>query len=156
MATLDRKAVLKDVDKLIKTVGDPRLVAEPVQHAIARLVVIGERGAKERAPDSVARSLHTEIQATQGKVISTDPAARFIEGGRKPGLPLPPTGPIADWMARKGLTGSPFVIARAIARRGIKGRFFMRRARLRVRQAMPEQMQRVAGEIASSWQKGQS
>jgi hypothetical protein len=39
---------------------------------------------------------------------------------------MPPIGPIAAWAARKGVDIPPFVIARAIARRGIPGAFILR------------------------------
>lgn len=68
-----------------------------------------------------------------GRVFNPTSYAQAVEDGRKPGAPPPPPGPIAFWVRRKlGVSNEreasrvAFVIARAIGRRGIKGRHMFR------------------------------
>jgi len=43
-----------------------------------------------------------------------------VDKGRRAGSKQPPLNKIKTWMRRKGIKGSPFVIARSIARKGIE------------------------------------
>ena len=54
--------------------------------------------------------------------------ASVMEMGRKPGGKMPPVSVIAAWAHRKGIMISAFVLARSIARKGIKGHFMFRNA----------------------------
>lgn len=55
--------------------------------------------------------------------------SEVMERGRRPGSPMPPPSAIATWVARKlGPDVSPFVVARAIGRRGIQGRHMLEMA----------------------------
>lgn len=76
----------------------------------------------KNASGSLINNTRFEIQDT-GSLLSLllkAPAHyKFVDEGRRPGATQPPTGKIAQWMKRKGITGSPFVIARAIGRKGI-------------------------------------
>jgi hypothetical protein len=56
-------------------------------------------------------------------------------------------------MRRHGFQGSAFVLARSISRRGIKGRFFFRKARNAVIQALPGYVAQLGREIAEAWGK---
>lgn len=54
--------------------------------------------------------------------------ARYVLEGRRPGGKLPPWRPIADWLKVKRMNASPraaWAVARAIQRRGIKGRDYV-------------------------------
>ncbi len=79
------------------------------------------------------------------QVYNFSPHAGIIELGRRPGEKAPPLQPIIDWVFRKGLVkhrsrgtasasqlaqarGIAFVVARAIARRGLPARYVMRNA----------------------------
>ena|SRR5438105_3072394 len=69
--------------------------------------------------------------------------AEVMEEGRRPGAPMPPPEALARWVELKIGTGvDPFVIARSIARKGIKGRHMLERA--------VEASRSVAGAIWSS------
>jgi len=68
---------------------------------------------------------------------------------------MPPASALAGWAARHGQSTEPralFVLARAIARRGKKGRFFMRRTRLLVRRKMKaETIDKMAQHVERVW-----
>ena len=89
------------------------------------------------------------------EVYATTPYAAIVEDGRRPGK-MPPIEPLVGWVKRKGLVtgrgkkaqadarGAAFAIARAIAKRGIRGRKVFARAskklRAEVRQAIKKAM----------------
>jgi len=62
-----------------------------------------------------------------GRVGSRVEYAIYQEIGRRPGK-MPPIAPIEEWARRHGMAGMGFVIARAIGRRGLKGKRFLERA----------------------------
>lgn len=91
------------------------------------------------------------------RVYSKAPYAAVIESGRRPGSRMPPVDVIARWVRRKGLLGgkggrsSPraerqaaFMIARAIARRGVPGRWVLRHASVKIDAAIRKEL-RAAG-----------
>lgn len=93
----------------------------------------------------VVRGVSSRV-LVQGEVFSgaQAPYAVFVEYGRGPGKP-PPSGEGSSlrlWVHRViGDVSRTFVIARAIGRRGIKGRFFMRDALAAIRPRVPALMQ---------------
>jgi hypothetical protein len=78
-------------------------------------------------------SWQTEVQwagnALIGRLGSALIYAPVIERGRTPGATMPPPAAIATWVYTKlGPGASPFVIARSIGRKGIKGRRMLQKA----------------------------
>jgi hypothetical protein len=83
------------------------------------------------------RSLKVEKIERGATVYNSAPHAPIVEGGRRPGSRMPPLDLIAEWVRRKGVgvqvgpvrrgrsrpevdvRGLAFVVARAIARRGL-------------------------------------
>lgn len=92
-------------------------------------------GAGAVATFSLLRSVTKQFEergAAQAWLVGSDLAyAPFVEYGRKPGK-QPPVEAILKWLAIRGIQpgtrGQAFAIARAIGKRGIKGRFPFRRA----------------------------
>lgn len=144
---------VEGLDRLIATANDPALVTKPMSHVIAKATAVAERAAKERAGRSVAATIQSEVKPLEGKIRTTHPGAHAIEGGRRPGAAFPPSGPIEKWRAEKGIAAEPFVLARAIARRGTKGRFFMKKAKGAVRKALPGLLSEAADEMNRRWVK---
>jgi hypothetical protein len=80
--------------------------------------------------------------------------SRSIEQGRKPGASVQSLLPgIIRWKEAVGHPDAGIVIARAIRRRGVKGRFFKRAAQDAVANAKPKFMATLAGKILSFWQR---
>lgn len=68
--------------------------------------------------------------ATGAALINTAPHAVYVEHGRRPGAPMPPEQPIADWARRKlGVEDrhAVWLIRKKIAEKGIKPRWIMKR-----------------------------
>lgn len=57
--------------------------------------------------------------------------AEVMEEGRRPGSRMPPPDAIASWVATKlGPDVDPFVVARSIGRKGIKGKRMLQKAQM--------------------------
>jgi hypothetical protein len=63
-----------------------------------------------------------------GEIRSPLVQAVVMEIGRKPHSKMPPVAAIEWWAERHGMKGMGFVIARSIARKGIKGRKYADKA----------------------------
>jgi hypothetical protein len=79
--------------------------------------------------------------------------AAAVHEGRRAGARMPPVAAIRAWLVRRG--GDPrmaFVVARAIAVRGIKPRPFLRQALEQSRGAIDRALDRAAREIERAWE----
>lgn len=104
------------------------------------------------APGAIARSFESRVTGLSARISSSLPEARPVEYGRHPGSAFPPPSALKNWAASHGLEGLEFVIARAIARRGIKGRFFKRRTVERLhQQELPRLLRRAGAEIEKAF-----
>lgn len=64
---------------------------------------------------------------------------------------MPPLAAIAAWAAERGIHAQPFVLARAIARRGVRGRFYMRATVDHLERRMPVYLGELSRAIARRW-----
>ena len=149
--------------------GDKRLIKKlvagvylaPLHKLIRTVTLLGERYAREgvvKDTAGLARSIESEAKGLNGRVFSLAAHALPVEFGRRAGARMPPTsrdgrpGPLVGWLRRHGIPiEAEFVVARAIARRGIKGRFFMRKAHQRLRNELPTLIGRTKREIERLW-----
>lgn len=136
---------------------DPETILKPVQDGITTLGLLVERRARLGAPRDIGdlqRSIMTETKPLFARVHSNLVYHPVMEQGRRAGGRMPPPQALADWARRKGYTGSLFVLARSIARRGIKGRFYMRAAAKAGRSALPKILDDVADAMEIRWRRG--
>ena len=123
---------------------------------------LGQAVARGAAPPghryNVQRDISRRVTARQARVFAKDYRARFLEYGRRADARKAPPTKNADFQAWGDAHGIPrnrlFVIARAIQKRGIKGRFFMRAGREAVRQALPGFLSNCSRALEALWGKG--
>lgn len=130
------------------------MLGQPLKDAIKDLSVIAQRSARAGAPSHIKIARRTQTLTATVKAIGADAATWEI--GRKPGAKMPPTyanSPLTSWAMAHGVRMSLFVIARAIARRGLRGRFYMQRAIAAVEDAMPGRMERMAREVEARFSR---
>ncbi len=93
------------------------------------------REVKDRTPyalpgtSTLHRSIAMEVNERKGwaRAYSNVKYAVWVEGGRRPGARPPPASALSGWVRRAGLPpGAAFAVARAIGRRGIRGRWMFR------------------------------
>lgn len=101
---------------------------------------------------AIAQTIGATVTMTSATVTARHPGALAAEYGRRAGAAPPPTTELDAWAAHRGLQAIVFVIARAIGRRGIAGRFFMRQAADRLeRSEMPRLLSIAAAQIEARW-----
>ena len=160
--------------------GDKRLIAKlvagpylaSVHRLVLRLALRGERYAREgvvKDTAGLANSIESSAKGLNGRVFSRAAHALPVEFGRKPGK-MPPPKALLGWVrrhtgafsirTRRRLGGRnqaaedrsvAFLIARAIGRRGTKGRFFFRKAHQRMRNELPTLIRQTQREIERLW-----
>lgn len=127
------------------------LVAPVVRDMLNDAASEGERVAREGAPDVVAARMHSEVSSFHSEIVSMHPASAAIEAGRRPGAPMPPESAIAAWAAGRIPPRAAWVIARAIGRRGLAGRFFMRAAANHLRRRSRSYARDAAAAVERRW-----
>ena len=78
-----------------------------------------------------------------------------VEEGRRPGGRPPPPQTLVGWIRRHGLDVSPFVLARAIGRRGIPAKPFMAPALRDATREAGRVLGRFGDSIVIRWARGQ-
>lgn len=138
------------VGHLVDVLTGSELVAAPMGELLETLAEIGEAEAVSASGSrGVAQAILTEIEPTMARVRIPLQYAATLNRGRAKGAKMPsPNDPeLQAWAASHGWQGNLFVLARAIQRRGRKGRFFMRKARSAIRRAMPDAVERMSAQI---------
>lgn len=135
----------------------PELYRPAMKQLLTDAAVLAERTAREAAPkdtSALARSITSQVQPLAARVYSTLAYASVMEEGRRPGAKMPPPQALLGWMSRHGMSGvSPFVLARAISRRGIKGRFFFQKAKDALDRALPGLADAAARRVKEEWER---
>ena len=152
---------LRDAQRILSKLG-PGLYQAALAKLIRDATLLGQREARAGAWEfhdtgALTRSIMAETQPLLGRVFVAQQsgAARYgpvMESGRAAGARMPPPDALAGWMARHGIDPRfRYVVARAIARRGIKGRFFFRRATEALRRALPGLAAAAGRMIENQW-----
>jgi len=118
--------------KMEQVIAD--LAGPPMVQAMRNATLLVERDAKRYAPvdtgrlrASITPEVRTQGRTVMGVVGSNVKYAPFMELGAKPHWsPFGPGSALELWARRHGMQA--FVMARAIARRGIEARRFLERA----------------------------
>jgi hypothetical protein len=99
--------------------------------------------------NTISAVVHSPMDVS---VRSNHPGALAAEFGRHAGTPPPPPSTLRSWAARHGMGGLEFVVAQAISQRGIRGRFFLRKAEQKLEQTeMPRLLNKAADEVERKW-----
>lgn len=132
----------------------PTLYQDAVKTLLTQAALIAEREARLGTPKdtgALARSISHDVQPLMARVYSGLSYAVPVEFGRGAGKRMPPPQALVGWIRRHNLNVSPFVLARAIARRGIRGRFFFRKAAEATKKALPGLLGKAAVSIQAKW-----
>ena len=101
--------------------------------------------------EALAKSwaVSTTIKTMTATVSSTSAYVRPVDRGRSAGAMPPPIQSLEGWGSRHGFTTrrSLFALAGSISKRGIKGRFFIRRAMQKAQQQTPAIISTVVGNV---------
>lgn len=140
-ATVDQDD-LRALERKLTTIVRP--AAERIIERGAPYIRDQARAGAPRATGALASSLTVAGRGLEARVHSPLPRALPVEFGRRAGAPMPPAA------AFRG--GYPAALA--VARRGIPGRFFLRRATDMFRNSeLPRLFRRAIDEIESAWRR---
>lgn len=144
--------------RLVGSVQAPRYLQMQLAQMVGQLVrntlTYAERQARLGAPkdtSALARSIVAQQRGLVGEVTSPLGYASVMELGRRPGAAPPPQAALAGWARRHGFTGSLFVLARSIGRRGIKGRHYFEKAFQQTVAHLPELWAGTVRDIQRTW-----
>lgn len=136
------------------------LLAGPIRVALTKSAYTVEKSSKGMTPVDTGRlraSITHVVDASSVPHYATVGTnviyARYVHDGRRQGARQPPTAAIALWARRHGNI-NPYVLARAIKRRGIKPRPFLRDAFNENISAIRGYFQSAAREIERLWSQG--
>ena len=108
------------------------VIDREIKTALTKSGLVVEGRAKELAPvdtGKLRQSITTQIRPDSALIGTNLQYAPTMEFGRRPGAAMPPAGALIGWMNRHGMdTRLEFVLRRAIARRGIAEKRYLRTA----------------------------
>lgn len=142
----------KRMARIQKKLG-PEIVMPPLTRLIKDIADLAQREAFTNAPrhtGGLAGAIGAVVSPLSARISVSHPAARVMEGGRKPlvaGGKMPPP----DAFIGIAEPGTEFALARSVAQRGIKGRFFFKKAKAKAVKELPNIARRAAAEIAAEW-----
>lgn len=137
---------LPGIRRKIGVMADLKPVAETIDEASLFAQGVAVQGAP-RDTAGLQRSIQRDVSPFSASVYSIQKHASVMEFGRRPGAKMPPPSALEGWARRHGFAGGTFVLARSIARRGIKGRFFMKAAREATIRELPRMLNRLAARL---------
>lgn len=134
--------------------GAPKVMEREVRGAMEASLLSLEadmraNGARDtgRMTGSVSHRIEGSGVALTGRAGPQVAYAFYVERGRRPGR-YPPIAAIAGWARRHGI--APFLVARAIARRGIRARPFVEPAYRRQRGAIEARFRAIGIKVVAS------
>lgn len=148
---------LEGFEAIERKLKSPALIQRPKLMMLQKGALIAERVAKTEAPrdtGDLARRISSDVTDVGARVfvMSARVSDFAVEEGRAAGQPPPPPGALRGWMARHGVPlEMEFALARAISRRGIKGRFFMRKGAEAAQREMPRLLRELSASIKKEW-----
>ena len=169
---------VKGVPQVIKKTS-AELVLKPLERLLFDAALIAQREAIQAAPRDtgrLGRSIHIQARPLSARVYTNLAYAETMELGRGKDLKMPPPAALEGWVRRHGfgvgvrqsiktrkflrsggaqsVQSAAYVLARAIGRRGIKGRFFMAKGKAAVLAALPLLTRKMEREVEEEWRKG--
>lgn len=147
-----RVAGTRKVDEMLDAI--PGAGKQVIEDATQVALKAARRQAKPHDEDTgdIAGGIKSELtggvlQPVRGRIFTDDPGAGAAEMGRAPGR-IPPLEPIIRFVRSHGIPVPPFVIARAIARRGTRAIRFMAQATRITKRQMTSIIQKAEKDLA--------
>ena len=147
----------------------PKIAGKHFKNAMLRSTILIERNVKPLTPVGVSghlrKSIHHQVRGVGvnitgivGSSMKKEIYPLVMEEGREPGAKMPPPKALERWVwivlkvPREQVKGTAFVVARAIGKRGIKGKFFLKKgfekSQRRVEQYFAKALDYIVEEIA--------
>jgi hypothetical protein len=145
-------------DAKLKEVLKPELYRPVVTEMMTDLGKVGRKAAKAKAPKdtgALRKSINFKASHTGLRLFSPLHYARYVELGRRAGARPPPPNVLHSWLRRHGIpVRAAYVVARAIGRRGLEGRFFMAAGMAAMKKLLPYDIKKAEKRVAQRFAKG--
>lgn len=151
---------VKGLSEIIGKLSAPEaLIGPPLRKGLTTSALLVEGEAKKLISvdtgDSRRRITHRVDSApipTFALVGGSGIVLQIIHEGRRPGAKPPPPKALAGWASRHGIPASAlFPLARAIGKKGIKGRPFLKQGLERARGGIDAALRTAAKDIEAAW-----
>lgn len=144
---------------LAKTNAPASLIGPPLRKGLTTSALLVQGEAQRLVPVDTGNLRRTITHTVDGAAIPTfalvgtnAPYALVVHEGRGAGKAPPPVQALLGWARRHGIPSNRvYLVARAIGRKGIKGRPFLKNAMARVRGQVDGALSRAAKEIEAAW-----
>ena len=139
----------QDQKALRRKLAPGYLTGGPLADVLSAASENAQRVAAQGVGGTAAKSIMSDVSPTTARVFSlmSDARATSIELGRDAGgTPVHPEV-LERWARRVGFSGSLYALARRIARRGVKGRFFMQAALRSTDALLPQLLRGMAVQV---------
>ena len=150
---------IKGLKELKRKVRDPRLLGDPLRTAFRSSIDMLARRTESGTPvdrGDLKRGIKKEMDKSPlpkwARIFTKVAHGIFVERGTKPHFP--PFGPgssLAKWSRRHNIV--PFLVARAISRRGTKGHHMFENALVKGQGDLRRIFERAARDIERQWAK---
>mgnify|MGYP001560623314 CR=1 FL=1 len=145
------------MDELLKKVGDtPALIGEPLRNFFTRSALLLQRDTQVATPVDTGRlraSINFQVDPAPipgwARVGTNVYYGVYVEEDTRPHFP--PVQALAGWAGRHGL--NPYLVARAISRRGTKGRHMFRQSAEKNQGNILALLGQAANEIETNWSR---
>lgn len=142
---------------LAKTSAPASLIGPPLRKGLTTSALLVQGEAQRLVPVDTGNLRRTITHRVDGAAIPTfalvgtnAPYAIVVHEGRRAGAAMPPVQALLGWARRHGGL-NPFLVARAIKRKGIKGRPFLKNAMGAMRGQVDAALGKAAKEIEAAW-----
>lgn len=151
---------VKGLNEILAKVNAPAsLLGPPIRTAFSASALLVEGEAKKLVPtdtSNLRRTITHKVDTAPIPLfaeVGTNAAyGKVVHDGRGAGKPAPPVSALKGWASRHGIPASAvFLVARAIGRRGIKGRPFLANALKAMTGQIDAAFAKAAREIESRW-----
>lgn len=146
---------VEGIDKLQESLNSKNLMARPLSELLKDASDTARDAAMVHLGGVAKTSVMAKTESQMARVFSVMAETRTasIEQGRRPGGALLHTGALLNWVRRVGFSGGVFELAKAIQRRGVKGRFMFQKALNETQQKMPDFLNHMAESIQTKFTK---
>ena len=154
---------LHGADKLTKAFRtSPKWLGQEIERGLENSALSVQREAQILAPVDTGRlrgSITYELDKAPipkfAKVGPTVEYGAFVEFGRRPNSAMPPVSALIPWLKRQGVSQNTesvaFLVARSIAKRGIKPKPYMRDGYKEAKRGIDKIWGKVARSIEMRW-----
>jgi hypothetical protein len=139
----------------------PATLASETRVAMEASLLLVEGTARTLAPKDTGRLggsiIHTIAGGGANLTGRVGPSVQYglvVEKGRGAEKPMPPPQSLAGWARRHGSSGSLFILARAIGRKGIKARPYMEPAYRQNAGKIVQLFERIGAKVVSTIARG--